>query len=116
MHERFPYNEDEVAEGLRDGWLSEDAPFFGVPVMPQWPQAERTQYVMYEITTEGTPISPAFATAEELARWLADTRASAFANMSASYEAWLATIAAGSVPSFIVENGRLVAGVEAVAR
>src|SRR5574338_986242 len=40
-------------------------------------------FMMYENTTEGTPISPAFETLEELARWLADNKASSFANMTA---------------------------------
>jgi len=48
--------------------------------------------MMYETCTEGTPISPAFATPEELARWLADNEASAFGGMTASYEGWLRTI------------------------
>lgn len=38
--------------------------------MPLWSDDERTHFMMYENTSEGTPISPAFATAEELARWL----------------------------------------------
>ena len=50
---------------------------------------------MYENTTEGTPISPAFATPEELARWLADNGASAFGCATADYDAWLAAILRG---------------------
>ena len=46
--------------------------------MPDWPKAECTMLMMYEDTSEGTPISPAFETPEELARWLADNGASAF--------------------------------------
>lgn len=57
--------------------------------MPNLPAEQRTHYMMYETTTEGTPISPAFATPEELARWLADTGASAFGGITASYEGWL---------------------------
>lgn len=56
---------------------------------PDWPEAERTHYQMYEETSEGTPISPVFATPEDLARWLADNGASAFAGMTLSYERWL---------------------------
>lgn len=71
--------------------------------MPYWTDAEATHWQMYEDTTEGTPISPVFATPEELARWLADTDASAFAGQSASYEAWLATIRrGGSLASFAI--------------
>jgi hypothetical protein len=57
--------------------------------MPNWPAEERTHLMMYENTTEGTPISPAFATAEELARWLTDNNATWFASSTCTYETWL---------------------------
>lgn len=83
--------------------------------MPNWPAAERTHYMMYEDTSEGTPISPAFATPEELARWLVDSRASAFGNDTASYEAWLAVANGGFAPSaaYSPKTG-LINGVEAI--
>lgn len=92
MHEAFPYNANEVAEGLRDGWLSGNPPFYNVPVMPQWPAHLRTYFQMYEDTSEGTPISPAFESAEDLARWLTDNRASFFGGEPTSYDHWLAII------------------------
>lgn len=49
-------------------------------------------YQMWEDTTEGSPMSPVFATAEELARWLADTGASSCGSMTATYEQWLGMI------------------------
>lgn len=83
--------------------------------MPNWPESERTHYMMYEDTSEGTPISPAFATPEELARWLADTGASAFGDSTASYEAWLRVANGGYAPSAVYtpEHG-LQSGVEAL--
>lgn len=39
---------------------------------PDWPKEEITHFQMYEDVTEGTPVSPVFATREELARWLAN--------------------------------------------
>lgn len=69
--------------------------------MPEWPESEATHLMMYETTSEGTPISPAFETAEELARWLADTGASAFASMTATYDQWLATVRRGFSVSMI---------------
>ena len=48
-----------------------------VPHMPHWPIKRRTHWQMYETVSEGTPISPVMATAEELARWLADNHANA---------------------------------------
>ncbi len=61
--------------------------------MPLWRDEERTHLMMYEGTTEGTPISPAFETAEKLAHWLASNKASWFGGDGTSYEAWLSIIA-----------------------
>lgn len=98
-------------------WWAGDVPRKPEPThyMPDWPESERTHFMMYEDTSEGTPISPAFATAEELARWLADTGASAFAGYTATYDQWLATIRRGSAISVVMENGVLKSGVEAMA-
>lgn len=82
--------------------------------MPDWPEAERTHLMMYEDTSEGTPISPAFATPEELARWLTDNGASAFADMTASYERWLAVAKGGWAPSMVIDRGVMKSGVEAM--
>lgn len=60
--------------------------------MPDFPEGSATHFMMYETTSEGTPISPAFASAEELARWLANSHASYFGTIEASYETWLAVI------------------------
>ena len=54
--------------------------------MPVFAPGTATHFVMYENTSEGTPISPAFAAPEELARWLADTFT------GETYEGWLSTI------------------------
>jgi len=75
------------------------------------PEGERTHYMMYEDTSEGTPISPAFATPEELARWLADNGASAFGYMTATYEQWLSTVNGKWAPSLVVTNGIMQSGV-----
>jgi hypothetical protein len=83
--------------------------------MPDWPEDQRTHYMMYEDTSEGTPISPAFPTPEELARWLADTGASAFAGQTASYDAWLRIARGGFAPSAVLSGGVLQSGVEALA-
>lgn len=84
--------------------------------MPDWPESERTHLMMYEDTSEGTPISPAFETPEELARWLADNNASAFGGMTATYEQWLAVARRGWAPSAIISNGYLMSGVEAAEK
>lgn len=80
--------------------------------MPDWPEQVCTHYQMYEDTTEGTPISPVFPTPEALARWLTDTGASAFADMTAEYEHWLRVARGGFAPSCVVRGGVLSSGVE----
>lgn len=81
---------------------------------PDWPEESRTHFMMYEDTSEGTPISPAFATPEEVARWCADNGASAFGSETASYEAWLRIARGGYACSAVIENGVLRSGVEAL--
>ena len=115
----FSYNEEEIAEGLRDGWLDNSPPNYGCDVMPQWPESERTHYQMYESVTEGTPISPVMESPEALARWLADNKVSAGPYATATYDQWLAMIKAGSsIGSFVMNRatGETMSGVEAVSR
>jgi hypothetical protein len=57
--------------------------------MPSWSEQEATHWMMYEDTSKGTPLSPAFATAEECARWCAENGTSAFGDMVADYEWWM---------------------------
>lgn len=84
--------------------------------MPTWTPEEATWYMMYESTSEGTPLSPAFETPEELARWLADNRASTFADMTATYDQWLPTCRGGYAPSAVFEPGvGMVSGVVSAA-
>ena len=82
--------------------------------MPRWTDAERTHLRMYEDTTEGTPISPAFETPEELARWLVDNKASAFGNDTGSYEGWLRVARGGWAPSMVASAAGVVSGVDAL--
>jgi hypothetical protein len=70
---------------------------------------------MWETTSEGSPMSPVFDTPEKLARWLADTGASAFGRMTATYGQWLETISVGDALSMISSGGKLMSGVEAMA-
>lgn len=82
--------------------------------MPDWPAEQRTHFMMYEDTSEGTPISPAFATPEELARWLADNGASAFGSDTATYEQWLRVARGGWAPSMVIADGVMRSGVAAL--
>jgi hypothetical protein len=69
---------------------------------------------MWETTSEGSPISPVFATPEGLARWLADTGASAFGGTPATYEQWLGMVRVGWAPSAVADGSGLRSGVEFV--
>lgn len=79
--------------------------------MPDWPAEVATHYMMYKNTSEGTPMSPAFATPEELARWLVDNNASAFADQTASYESWLRVAKGGWAPSAVCDQNGVRSGV-----
>ncbi len=81
--------------------------------MPNWPVDQRTHLMMYETTSEGTPISPAFSTPEELARWLTDNNASAFGDSTASYEGWLRVASGGYACSMVIGAQGVQSGVDA---
>ena len=82
--------------------------------MPDWPDEQKTHLMMYEDTSEGTPISPAFKTPEELARWLVDNKASAFADETGSYEGWLRVARGGWAPSMVTSATGIMNGVDAI--
>jgi hypothetical protein len=79
--------------------------------MPSFNDGNNTYLMMYETCSEGTPISPAFKTPEELARWLTDNNASAFGSVTATYEQWLATAKSGFAASGVAVGGKLISGV-----
>jgi hypothetical protein len=83
--------------------------------MPNWPESERTHLMMYETCSEGSPISPAFGTPEEVARWCADNGASAFGSMTATYEQWLRVANGGFAPSAVLDAKGFRSGVEAMS-
>ncbi len=120
------------AKGLRDdyngGWQPKEAVYADMcyvewagaapdesDYMPDWPTDQCTHLQMYDNTSEGTPISPVMETPEQLAQWLADNEASAFAGMTATYEQWLGTIKRGFAPSAVLVCGHLESGVAALA-
>lgn len=53
-------------------------------------------YQLWETTSEGSPVSPVFPTAEALARWCADN-ATLFAGQGADYAAWMQLISQDAV-------------------
>lgn len=80
------------------------------------PPPEGEGWQMWCTTGEGSPMSPVFATPEELARWLADSGASAFGSDTAAYEQWLGMIAEpGWAPSMVRDAKGIRSGVAGVA-
>jgi hypothetical protein len=72
------------------------------PQMGDLMKGVRDHFQMYETTTEGTPKSPVFAQAEELAQWLEDHEIPVFGDSLATREQWLKIIedSAESIPVF----------------
>jgi hypothetical protein len=71
-------------------------------------------YQVWETVSEGSPITPVFATPQELARWCVDNQPW---NSNSSYETWLRFIGEGWASSFVAtpETG-FVDGVEAIGK
>ena len=71
---------------------------------------------LWETTSEGSPITPVFATPEDLARHCADDGVSSFGSCTQDYDTWLAfAMGPGWAPSAIVTEGEgLRSGVEAL--
>ena len=116
--EKYPRDAAGFIEKLNTEGLQEAVEYYGQApdkndYMPDWTEDQRTHLMMYEDTSKGTPISPAFKTPEELARWLVDNNASAFGGEGASYEGWLRVAKGGFAPSMIISNGRIESGVDA---
>ena len=84
--------------------------------MPTFPEGTATHCMMYETTTEGTPISPAFESPEQLARWLYENEASSFGSRTASYESWLRVAKGGFACSMVIDGGQIKSGVEEISR
>ena len=84
--------------------------------MPTWKKEEKTHLMMYETTSEGTPISPAFETPEELARWLTDNEASALGGNKGTYDGWLRVAKGGYAPSIIMSSKGIESGVNGMLK
>ncbi len=68
---------------------------------------------IWETVSEGSPISPVFATPEELARHMADAHKGSVTD-GASYDQWLGMIKSGWAPSMVMDEKGMRSGVEAV--
>jgi len=77
---------------------------------PRWTDEERTHYQVYETVSEGTPLTPAFATKEELIDYLVEY--GTFWN-PVGYDRAVAEkfVNSGWVPSGMVANGKFYRGI-----
>ncbi len=109
------YGKCEVCGGEGEIWPSPEEK----AAAEAWTSTEPPEgngWQMWETTSEGSPISPVFATPQQLARWLADSGASAFGHDTATYEEWLAMIGDGWAISAVSVGGEMMSGVAAAAR
>lgn len=95
-------------------WPSEEAKL----AYENWQRVEPPDgpgYQIWETVTEGSPLSPVFETAEELAEHMATTRFGADSN-GTSFDQWMKFInGPGWAPSFVMIDGRgLIPGEQAV--
>lgn len=84
--------------------------------MPVFTEEEAVGWQMYETCSEGTPISPVMKSPEDLADWLFENKADAFADMTATRAGWLSTITSkhGSISAVLVPGRGIISGVEAM--
>lgn len=96
---------ERVPADFRHPLDDEGEPIPGAHLERLWnlPAGQRTCYQVYEDVSEGTPVSPVFASEAELRRWLVDQGVPAV-----SAEAF---IAQGFAPSFVLEADGLVDGI-----
>lgn len=78
---------------------------------PKWTDEERTHYQVYENVSEGTPISPVFATPQEVVEWLVSDGG---CDGPHSRKAATAFVYAGYAPSMIMSGGVLRMGIDAL--
>jgi hypothetical protein len=72
---------------------------------PNWTDAERTAYQVYETVSEGTPVSSVFPTVDDLRAWLIEQGHSEAA--ADKFIEW------GSVPSMVVAGGQVFSNIDA---
>lgn len=80
---------------------------------PDWTEEERTHFQMYETVTEGTPLSPVFASLAQLEDWLVTIGTSWDGPMSRDVARNFC--ANGWAPTFVVSDSKVFKGPEGMA-
>lgn len=107
--DRKAYNPEEHSNCSFEEW-------YGEPPMKEYyapyTESEATWYQMYETVSEGTPLTPPFATKQELIDYLVNVGADWDGKMSR--ERAEAFVKAEWTPSMVVDNGKVMTGIEAL--
>ena len=88
---------------------------YGCPTLDFLAPPKGEGWQMWEDTSEGSPISPAFETPEKLAQWLTDNNASSFGSDTATYGQWLAMIKQGYAVGMVADKDGIRSGVEDIS-
>jgi hypothetical protein len=84
--------------------------------VPDWTEAEATWFQVYETVSEGSPVTPPFATREELVEYLVQhgdfwrQKDGSGGHSRKSAEAFV--MGDGWVPSMVMENGKITIGID----
>ena len=92
---------------------------YDCPEMQELEPPSGEGWQLWETVSEGSPVSPVFATPEELATWLSTpgNLSNNDITRTNSYETWVKFITGdGWAPTLVSENGNLMNGVEAMTK
>lgn len=84
-------------------------------LMPKLEPPTGVGWQLWETVSEGSPISPVFATADQLAKWMTSANCTVTGPVS-SYEVAMRFIEEGWAPSMVGEEGQIMSGVEWAGR
>lgn len=104
---------DYASDGNKDMeyWEWAGAPPDREYYRPEWPEGSATWFQVYETVSEGTPITPPFATKAELIDWLCTNKD--FWNYGPLSRVQAeAFVRDESVPSLVISNGQISQGME----
>lgn len=92
-------------------WISDEAKRLAEEWEPHEPP-EGEGWQLWETVSEGSPVSPVFATAEELPAWLAGPEGTERrgVNSEMTEEQWLRFLK-GWAPSMVVAGGKVMSGI-----
>lgn len=125
LDEWYKHNEKErIEHGYSDTYLATEQMRYKTGIcswtdvagdVPLYPNPEDYMpfgewYQIYETVTEGTPVTPSFETVDQLIEWL--SKNTDFVGATWTPEQVRGLVKQGSVPSFVVENGKLYKGQE----